>query len=262
MALDYAVLSSGSIGNAYVFFDGVDSIVVDCGITAKQMETRLESANIKKETIRAIFITHLHPDHVKGIRVFTKNTNIPVYINSFSAKKIPTVLVRYNIPSTIQKYFNINEEININSAFRVYPFELHHDCIGTVGFKIESIRANKTIAVITDTGTYTDETVQTVSDVDALFLEANYDEYMLSNGPYSKDLQERVKGDRGHLSNEQAANFVEHLKDHDKRKLHLIHVSANNNNVEKIYEAFKNVNSSKYSSIIALERGEYYKGML
>lgn len=262
MDLKYAVLSSGSIGNSYVFSDGTDSIIVDCGISAKQMHLRLESAGVNESTIRAIFITHLHPDHVNGVRVFTKGTSIPIYLNAFSLKRIPTVVVKYGIPTTLQKYFNINEEVSVSNAFEVYPFELYHDCIGTVGYKIKSLRANKSVVIITDTGKYNDTALELSNDADALFLESNYDDDMLRNGPYSIDLQNRIKGERGHLSNEQAVNFVSSLNCNNKRKIHLIHVSSNNNSTAKIYKAFENIPNEQYSSLVALERGEFYKGVV
>ena len=260
MDLSYAVLSSGSCGNSYVFYDGENSIVVDCGLSGKQMTERLESANIPKESIRAVFITHLHPDHASGIKVFTKETEIPVYINAFSAKRLPTLIVRYGIQTSLQRYFNINDDIDVDGAFVVHPFELYHDCIGTVGFKITSLKTQKCAVVITDTGKVTDDVRALAEDADALFLESNYDDEMLKKGPYPISLQNRIRGDKGHLSNKDAREFICAIKDKETRKIHLIHVSDNNNTISKIRDELSSVPNEKYSCLIPLERGEFYKG--
>ena len=93
-----------------------------------------------------------------------------------------------------------------------------------------------------------------------MFLEANYDEDLLKIGPYPKELQERIKGERGHLSNEQAVSVVQNLSENPLRKIHLIHVSENNNTIDSIRCAFEKIDASLYSSLIPLERGEFYKG--
>ena len=257
--LTYAVLSSGSIGNSYVFFDGIESIVVDVGISNKQMSLRLENAGVPESSIKAVFVTHLHPDHVKGAKAFLKGRNIPIYINSLTAKKQPILLVRSNIPTEAQEFFNVEEPIKAGGS-TVIPFSLSHDSPGTVGYRISSIRSDKTAVIITDTGYVPDEAYKWICDSDILFLEANYDEDLLKIGPYPKELQERIRGERGHLSNEQAVSVVQNLSENPLRKIHLIHVSENNNTVDSIKSAFEKVDASLYSSLIPLERGEFYKG--
>lgn len=257
--LSYAVLSSGSIGNSYVFFDGIESVVIDVGISNKQMCLRLEKAGVPEDSVKAVFITHLHPDHVKGAKVFLKGRDIPIYINSFTAKKQPVLLVRNCIPTASQEFFNIEEPIHIG-GYTVIPFALSHDSPGTVGYRIISSRCEKTAVIVTDTGYVPDEAYKWVCDSDILFLEANYDEELLKIGPYPKDLQERIRGNRGHLSNEQAVNVVQNLNENPLRKIHLIHISENNNTIQNVRDAFEKVDPLYYSSLIPLERGEFYKG--
>lgn len=257
--LNYAVLSSGSIGNSYVFYDGVESIVIDVGISNKQMCLRLEKAGVPGDSVKAVFITHLHPDHVKGAHCFMKNRDVPLYINSFTVKKQPILLLRNNIPTEKEAFFNVEDTISVG-GYTVVPFSLSHDSPGTVGYRITSIRCEKTAVIITDTGYVPDEAYKWSFGSDVLFLESNYDDELLKIGPYPKDLQERIRGNRGHLSNEQAVEVVQNLDQNPMRKIHLIHISENNNTIDCVKKAFEKLDNAYYSSLIPLERGEFYKG--
>lgn len=261
MSLQYAILSSGSVGNSYVFYDGEDSIVIDMGLTYKKFSSRLEEAMIPLDSLRAVFVTHLHPDHSKGVRLVATKHDLPVYLNTFSAKREVSLVYKYNINSTKRVFYTLGEILTVGTSFELTPFLLSHDSAGTVGYLIKSLKKNKSAILITDTGVFTDESLELARDADLVLLESNYDEEMLRLGPYPLKLQERIRGDRGHLSNNQAVEFVRSLPPSITRKIHLVHVSDSNNSLEKIEEAFLPL-SNHASVIMPLKRGEFYSNSI
>lgn len=250
MELYHAVLGSGSCGNSYVFFDGETSILIDQGFSFLQLKKRLIEVDVPLESVKGIFLTHFHPDHSKGLRVTSNKTNIPLYIHSEAIVKESVVFERLNLPLHNLYQIETNKVYKVGD-FKIQPFHTFHDSGGSVGYFIEN--KGEKVTLITDTGKTSQEMQEFAYKSNALFLESNYDTDMLLDGPYPYKLKNRVSGQWGHLSNDQALDFV--IKSGFKGSyLYLTHLSDNNNEVRLVEEIFnQNLSGSK---VVVCPRGQ------
>lgn len=220
--LDLISLFSSSKGNStYVFSDNT-KILIDVGISSKRLVESLSNINVMPEEIQAVLITHEHSDHIKGIKVFSKKYNIPVY----ASEKTWGTLVSLEIPDNLKKTFFVSESFKINDI-DIFPFPIPHDAIEPCGFNIFS--KNNKVTVATDMGHITPELLSKFESSDTILLEANHDVAMLRSGSYPYYLKERVIGNFGHLSNAISAEAVEYLIKSGTKKIILGHLSQENN---------------------------------
>ena len=256
--LKYLVVSTGSCGNCYVFYNGCDSIVIDFGISVKRFKEALENNNIPEESIKAVFITHLHPDHIdKSLSSYVKTRGVKVYINKYSVKKDHHSFVRTSLSLSLVNLFLQDEEIVIND-FLIKPIEAFHDSPGCVSYILETDASR--VCLITDTGCFSDEMVNAADSSNLLFLESNYDDDIIDNGPYPMWLKKRIRSTDGHLSNEQARRFLSKLSENLDRKVYLVHLSENNNTLDAVNDCMKDIKNSSF--ITALERGKGIVGVI
>jgi phosphoribosyl 1,2-cyclic phosphodiesterase len=225
-----SALASGSSGNCFYvensFKGKTDAIIVDAGISCKQILARLSLLNKNQENIRGIFITHEHTDHIKGVDVFARNFNIPIFV----PKKIigsRFICSNENLVVPIKN----NETMNIGKM-EIQAFSKHHQSADPVSFSISDRITNKKLSVITDAGHACKNVIEAVATSNFLCIESNYDEKMLKDGPYPWPTKKWIGSDIGHLSNIQSAACVlEHANKHLKH-LMLCHISENNNTPE------------------------------
>ncbi|MGD1822499.1 MAG: MBL fold metallo-hydrolase [Pleomorphochaeta sp.] len=247
--LFHAVLGTGSCGNSYVIFDGKDSIIIDQGYSFVQFKRKFLSLGIPISSIKAIFMTHFHPDHCYGLKVTSNKLNVPLYIPKEAIEKEPVVFSKLNIKQNKIISFDVSSTINIGD-FKITSFNTLHDSGGSVGYNLQN--NGEVVTLITDTGDTTDEMVSFASISDILFLESNYDEDMLLNGPYSYKLKKRVRGKWGHLSNDQALELIK-KSNFNGNYLYLIHLSDKNNDVELVDNIFKS--NTNIPNVITCQRG-------
>lgn len=227
--IKYAVVGSGSSANSYIFEAGDDLYVIDNGFSLKQFKERIEALGFNYTRIKAIFLTHTHSDHVKGVGALSRDLEIPVYAHIYT---------------TGDFYSHNGVEPNqhiIRDGFEIMPFELSHDAPNSLGyyFKIGDVR----FTLITDTGVVCPQMYELAKRSDILFLEANYNEEMLEKGSYPTFLKRRISSNRGHLSNKSAITFLNDLSDDDDCNIsyvYLCHLSKNNNSVEAVKKDFEN----------------------
>jgi len=233
MSLHFSSLNSGSNGNCYYIGNDEEAVLVDVGLSCREVEKRLARSGLNLHKIKAVFISHEHSDHIKGLPVFAKKHNIPVYISNptrMNGKLLLNDLLTFNIAH--------QEEIMVGKL-KVSVFSKFHDAADPYSFTIEY--NDFCVGVFTDIGAVCDNLIAHFSKCNAAFLEANYDTEMLENGRYPYFLKRRIMGGKGHLSNAEALNlFVKHRPVHMSHLL-LSHLSKDNNEPELVEKLFKSV---------------------
>lgn len=226
-------IASGSSGNCLYFETGGHSFLIDAGISSKRILQAIEEAGLKLP--EAVFVTHEHSDHIMGLEVFLKKNPIPVYATGGTLAGIaasfkgivPRDLFLRISPGKTYNFFGVN----------IRAYDAPHDAAEPV-FYVFSDGTSKA-AVITDIGFYTDEFVEAANGANLLYLESNHDPAMLLAGRYPYSLKQRVLGERGHLSNDSAAEFAVKLLHPDLKAIMLGHLSKENNYPELAYETMR-----------------------
>lgn len=221
MARIYPICSS-SKGNCTFVGTRGHGILIDAGSSFKSIKNSLDLIDTRLENIEAVFITHEHGDHIKGLEQFLKHTKIPVFAPAASAEKMKSDEI---IPEDAQ-IFDCRVGYK-SAAFEVSCFQTSHDSVDSVGY---IIKYNKTkIGICTDTGVVTEQ-MNALKGCRAVLIESNYDENMLRhNLNYSPALKRRIMSEDGHLSNDDCAGFCAELVKSGTRHLILGHLSQENN---------------------------------
>ena len=230
MALYFTSLNSGSNGNCYYVGTQTDAVLIDVGLSCRETEKRMKQLGLNMKTVKAIFVSHEHGDHIKGVSTLANKYSLPVYITSRTAKQGPRLI------SHLSKNFTAKEKVIIGDL-QVTPFLKYHDATDPHSFIISS--NGITVGVLTDIGTVCEEVVHHFKQCHAVFLEANYDATMLENGKYPIHLKNRIRGGQGHLSNKEALDlFITHRSPNLSHLL-LSHLSKENNSPEIVESLFK-----------------------
>ncbi|SDM51604.1 Phosphoribosyl 1,2-cyclic phosphodiesterase [Daejeonella rubra] len=243
MALSFTSLNSGSNGNCYYIENQNDAILVDAGITCRETEKRMERLGLSMTKVRAIFVSHEHSDHIRGIPVIAKKYKLPVFITEGTLKKSG-----FSLESHLLRTFKAHEAVQIGDL-EITAFPKFHDASEPHSFII-SCNGIK-VGVFTDIGIPCENVIRYFSACHAAFLEANYDEDMLENGRYPYHLKARIRGGHGHLSNKQALDLFCNNGTHMSHLL-LSHLSRDNNNPDLVLELFKS--RSQGTEIIVASR--------
>ncbi|WP_319591314.1 MBL fold metallo-hydrolase [uncultured Draconibacterium sp.] len=223
--LEICAIASGSNGNCYYIGNENSAILIDAGISTKQILNRMKERGLDSGKLRALFITHEHSDHMRGARVMGKRLQIPVYMTA------KTYDGSYkNLRPDYPRFFTFNETIAVDD-FIVHPVPKLHDAADPCSFRISYNSLN--IGVFTDIGEACDNVKTHVGKCNALFLESNYDEGMLWAGRYPQFLKERVASKVGHLSNDQTFELLKKHTNGNLRCVFLSHISKDNNTHEK-----------------------------
>jgi phosphoribosyl 1,2-cyclic phosphodiesterase len=230
MSLYLTSLNSGSNGNCYYVGNEFDAVLVDAGISCRETIRRMDRLGLFIEKVRAIFITHEHTDHTRGVEVLSRKHRIPVYITPATHRSS-----RLFIDPRLVRSFSAHEPVTVGSL-TVNPFPKRHD--GTDPHSFTVTFNDITVGIFTDIGTACDQLIHHIGQCHAAFLEANYDETMLSNGNYPFYLKRRIRGDEGHLSNDQALEVFREYSAPFLKLLVLSHLSANNNNPQVVQDLF------------------------
>ncbi len=230
------ILASGSKGNCLFIEGGNTRILVDCGLTLKDISSRLESVNIDASTISAILVTHEHSDHCKGVGKLSKKYNIPVYFYFDNYEKLNSACD--NISEDLRRYYYL-QDFNIGEL-KITPFELPHDSNKNVGFSF--CYNNQKVSVATDLGYVTPNTLSHLKQSTICYLEANHDIEMLKNNiKYSLMLKQRILSKNGHLSNIDSAKAIVELALSGTKQVVLCHLSEENNTPMLAYTTVKDI---------------------
>lgn len=231
MPLLIASLNSGSNGNCYYVGNKEEAVLIDAGISCKETEKRMQRLGLSIHKIKAIFISHEHTDHICGVASLSKKFNIPVYITRATHSNC-----RLMLEKDLIKSFVADQPVTIGKL-KVTAFSKCHDASDPHSFIVCSDRTN--VGVLTDIGRACEEVVHYFRQCHAVFLEANYDDEMLTHGNYPYHLKKRISGRDGHLSNAAALRLFREERASWMTHLILSHVSKNNNTPEIVQRLFE-----------------------
>ena len=232
MALFITSLNSGSNGNCYYIANDTEAILVDAGISCRETENRMRLLGLSMSKVKAIFISHEHTDHIKGVESIAEKYSLPVYITTATAQR-----GRLHFKKELINYFAAYEEVSIGNLI-VTAFPKLHDAVDPHSFIITG--NGITVGVFTDIGANCLHVTKHFCQCHAAFLEANYDDEMLEQGRYPIFLKNRIRGGEGHLSNKQALEIFINHRPAFMTHLLLAHLSKDNNDPQKVYQLFSN----------------------
>jgi phosphoribosyl 1,2-cyclic phosphodiesterase len=207
-----------------------EAVLVDAGISCRETERRMKRLGLTMEKVKAVFISHEHSDHIRGLGGLAKKYRLPVYSTTATHR-----FGGWQLESSLVKFFRSFEPVNIG-GLTVTPFPKLHDAVDPFSFTIEYDGIK--VGVFTDIGAPCAQLIRHFQQCHAAFLESNYDEAMLANGHYPAYLKHRIRGGKGHLSNRQALElFCTHRPAHMTHLL-LAHLSENNNCPKLVQQLF------------------------
>lgn len=230
MSLFIASLNSGSNGNCYYVGNDREAILVDAGISCRETERRMGDCGLDPANVKAIFISHEHSDHIRGLEVLSRKYRLPVYITPGTLQHSGLQLA-----AGFCHTFRAFEPVMIG-GLRITAFPKYHDAADPHSFIVEGNQV--CIGVFTDLGQVCGQLVQHFGRCHAAFLEANYDREMLDRGSYPYHLKRRISGGKGHLSNTEALDLFLQHRPRFMSHLFLSHLSKDNNSPELVQDLF------------------------
>ncbi len=221
-------LASGSSGNSLYIESQDTRVLVDAGISLRQITIRLKKLGVELSDLDAVIVTHEHSDHTAAI----PRIDVPVHVAS------ATVHLWQNKVNRLWE-FDSDSPFTIKDLL-ITPFSVPHDALDPVGFTVESQKSEK-VGVVTDIGSVTQLVKERLRGSNVLVMEFNHDSDILLYSHYPWDLKQRIKGRLGHLSNLQASELLDELIDCKLRHVVLAHLSQVNNRPEVAFNSASNV---------------------
>ncbi len=233
MKINISVLGSGSSGNSiYIDYCG-KGILIDAGLSGKKTCDRLKKCGLEIDTLEAILLTHEHQDHIKGAGILSRKCNLPLYANEKTWEAACNKLGKVK-----EKNQHIIKDEFMIGDIGIKPFSISHDASDPVGYILQC--ADKKIAIATDMGYITPEIREQLKGMDFLIIEANHDLELLMRGSYPPSLKKRIRGKRGHLSNDDTADLLPKIINSNNPCILLAHLSKDNNIPDLAYITIKN----------------------
>lgn len=233
-------LSSGSSGNCIYVGSESSGMLVDCGVSGKEILENLKNIGVCTSNIKGILVTHEHSDHTKGVGIISRKLNIPIYANAGTWEGMGSSIG--NIKSENIRIFETKVDFNINEI-DINSFSIPHDASDPVGYSFRL--GNKKVCIATDLGYFSEEVKINIQKSDLVILEANHDIEMVKVSSYPYFLKRRILSDLGHLSNEAAGKAVLELIDTGVKTVLLGHLSQENNFPELAYQTVKGILEEK-----------------
>lgn len=228
--LEICALASGSNGNCYYIGNEHTAVLIDAGLSARQIQLRMATRNLSSRKIKAIFITHEHSDHCRGARVLSKQLQVPVYLT----RKTFLAIRKAEQPKSV-RWFDAGDSVELEEL-TIHSFLKNHDAVEACSFRISY--SGKEVGVMTDIGEPCNSVKEHLAKCHAVFIESNYDEKMLMSGVYPYFLKRRVASDYGHMSNKQSFELVKNHGGDQLQTVFLSHLSGENNSPQKARDAF------------------------
>ncbi len=247
-SVSFSVLTSGSKGNSTYIECGEGAVLVDSGLSAREIVKRTLAAGGDPGRVRAILLTHEHSDHLRGVVPLARKLKVPVYATALT-------LNGSSLPQDVSTVCVNSGQSFVAAGFKIRPFSVPHDAADPVGYTLEhdSIR----IGLATDLGYGTALVRERLTDCRALILESNHDERMLMDGPYPWFLKQRVGSRRGHLSNTSSSGIIEEVAHAGLESVTLAHLSEVNNEPELALDTAREVFGRKGQGTILRAASPY-----
>ncbi len=228
--LKFISFGSGSSGNCYYLFTPTDGLVIDVGLGLRTLKKHFREYGLSLANIHNIIVTHDHADHIKSVGAMSIDLKVPVYATKKVHEGIErNYCVQKKVPRDMVRYLEKGQTVKIGE-FEVTPFEVPHDSLDNVGYRIAY--GDTVFCIITDAGRVTEEMKTQIGDANYIVMEANYDDDMLMGGPYPQYLKHRISSGTGHLSNGNCACALAENATEKLRAVWLCHLSEENNHPE------------------------------
>ncbi len=225
----YTLFSSSKGNSTYIEY-GADRVLIDAGVSAKQIGSALSALDTGFGKINAVFVSHEHSDHTKGLQTISKNHGIPIYTDPLCMQ-----LIGVGSPNAYDMLVPVEAGDTVYIGdIKVELFSTPHDSVRSFCYRITA--GNTSLGFATDIGHISDAVQDAVFGCEYVVIESNYDEDMLVNGPYPAMLKRRIAGKRGHLSNELCSCMAPVLARCGTRSIVLAHLSETNNTPALAYE--------------------------
>lgn len=224
MSFHFSVLASGSTGNAFYIATEKERILVDAGMSGKQLDHLFQQAQLDPSKLNRILVTHEHSDHIKGLGIVARKYNLPIYANEKTWKAMERSIGKLTLD---QKFMFEIEEVKTFGDIDVESFGVSHDAVAPMFFTFR--HEGMKVALVTDLGYVSERIKKTVEDADAYIFEANHDVEMLRMGRYPWNVKRRILGDSGHVSNEDSGIALADIIGNKTKRIYLAHLSQDNN---------------------------------
>ena len=248
MSLKLRLIGSGSSGNATLVEFGTRRLLVDAGLSARELTLRLSAAGVVPKQLSAILLSHEHHDHARGLERFAVKNGVPVFTT-------PETLAALNLaPRHLGTWHPFEAGVPFEAyGVKVDAFSIPHDAVDPVGFVLEGDGVR--VGIATDLGHATTLVVERLRGCHVLVVEANHDDDMLVRGPYPWALKQRISGRLGHLSNAEASTLLAATVEDDCQAVILAHLSESNNTAalarKAVARALSAVGRSRYAMRVA-----------
>jgi phosphoribosyl 1,2-cyclic phosphodiesterase len=224
LALHFSVLASGSTGNAFYIGTEKKKLLVDAGMSGKQLEKLFAEVQVDPKELDGLLVTHEHSDHIKGIGVFARRYNLPIYANEKTWNAMDGLIGK--IP-TEQKFTFDMGTVKTFGDLDVESFGVSHDAAEPMFYVFH--HEGKKVALVTDLGYVSERIKGTIKDADSFIFESNHDVSMLQMGHYPWSIKRRILSDVGHVCNEDAGLALAEVIGDKTKRIYLAHLSKDNN---------------------------------
>ena len=240
-SVSVAVLCSGSSGNSIFISHNSSGVLVDAGLSCRELERRLSLFGAEPTQIEGVLLTHEHTDHTRGVRRFCAEHELPVYGTRGTLALTPLEGIETRT-IVAESDFPLN-------GLRIRPFRVRHLAAEPVAYSVlvDSVK----VGIASDLGCVTPSVVDEMSGSNLMLVEANYDEKMLLSGDYPDFLKRAIKSDHGHLSNDDASTLSLKSSTESTGRVVLVHLSRDNNTPERAKETVdQGLKRAKHKPII------------
>lgn len=224
---------------------GSTSLLVDCGFNRKHTLLRLQQLQFDPQNLSAVFVTHEHSDHAKGVVHVCETLQIPFYASYGTARQAKW------LDHPLLKIIAGGEKVELGDM-TVQAVTVPHDSVEPIQFVLNDKHFR--LGILSDLGSITPHLIQAYDNCHGLMLEANHDVQLLQQGPYPPSLKRRVAGDFGHLNNQQALDLLQRLKTDQLQHFIATHISEKNNNITMVQQSFSQALSCAAKDVIFAEQ--------